>query len=183
MGEKQHTPAGGRAHVAPVLDSLSLRIRGLLQVHQMLSDAHWSPMRLSDLAERVIRAALVAVPRGRAVSVTVRPSAVQISPRQAGSMAMVLNELAVNTAKHALEGRAEANIVVGAGMEGAIICLEYWDDGPGYPEAVLNEGGGNVGMHLVRQLVSETLRGTVEFSNKDGAVAVLRIKTEDTRHT
>jgi PAS domain S-box-containing protein len=183
LGEKQHMPAGGRAHVVPVLDSLSLRIRGLLQVHQMLSDAHWSPMRLSDLAERVIRAALVAVPRGRAVSVTVRPSAVQISPRQAGSMAMVLNELAVNTAKHALEGRAEANIVVGAGMEGAIICLEYWDDGPGYPEAVLNEGGGNVGMHLVRQLVSETLRGTVDFSNKDGAVAVLRIKTEDTRHT
>ena len=183
LGEKQFVPARDRALVAPVLDSLALRIRGLLQVHQMLSDAHWSPMRLNDLAERVIRAALVAVPRGRQVSVTLRASAVQISPRQAGSLALVLNELAVNTAKHALQQRDEACIIVGVSMEGATIRLEYRDDGPGYPEAVLKGGAGGVGLNLVRQLVCETLRGTLNLSNEDGAVAVLCIKTENPRQT
>ncbi len=183
LGEKQHAPAECRANVVSVLDSLALRIRGLLQVHQMLSDAHWAPIRLHDLAERVIRAALVAVPRGREISVMVNPSPAQISPRQAGSMALVLNELAVNTAKHALRDRGEVCVTVRVSQEDRVICLEYRDDGPGYPGAVLEEGGGSVGMHLVRQLVCETLRGTLSLFNEDGAVAVLRIKTEDTRHT
>ena len=183
LGEKQFGPAEGRAQVAWVLDSLALRIRGLLQVHQMLSDAQWSPMRLTDLAERVIHAALVAVPRGREISLMLTPSQEKISPRQAGSMALVLNELAVNTAKHAFDGRGKVGVNVEVAREDGMIRLEYRDNGPGYPEDVLEGDGGSVGMHLVRQLVSETLRGTLSLSNEGGAVAVLRIKTEDTRQT
>ena len=183
LGEKQFAPAEGRAQVAAALDSLAQRIRGLLQVHQMLSDARWSPMRLNDLAERVIRAALVAVPKGHEVSMTLEPSQVQISPRQAGSLALVLNELAVNTAKHAFADRGKASIIVAATQADGMIQLEYRDNGPGYPQDVLDGGGGSVGMNLIRQLVSETLRGTLSIFNEGGAVAVLCIKTEDMRQT
>jgi two-component sensor histidine kinase len=67
--------------------------------------------------------------------------------------------------------------------EDGIIRLEYRDDGPGYPEAVLEENGGGVGMHLLQQLVCGTLRGMLSLFNEDGAVAVLCIKTEDSRQT
>ncbi len=183
LGEKQHAPGECRDQVISVLDSLALRIRGLLQVHQMLSDAHWEPIRLSELAVRVIRAALVAVPRGREINVTVKPSPAQISPRQAGSMALIINELAVNTAKHAMHGRMEVNIMVGVRLEEGTIRLEYRDDGPGYPDETLREGGGSVGIHLVRQLACETLRGTLNLYSEDGAVAVLCIKPEAPHHT
>ena len=183
LGEKQYAPPRVRPHVAPVLDNLALRIRGLLQVHQMLSDTQWAPMRLSELADRVIRGALVALPRERRIGLTVTPSPVEISPRQAGNMALVLNELAVNTVKHATGARTEIGIHVLVYADGATVCLEYRDDGPGYPEEVLGGTGGGVGMHLVRQLVTETLRGSLVLSNGGGAVAEMRIKREDVRQT
>jgi len=183
LNELRHVPAEGRAYVEPVLDDLSQRIQGLLHVHQLLSDRQWAPLPLSELAQNLIQTALAAVPPDRQVVVRVPPSPVQVSPRQAGNLALVLNELATNSAKHALADRKTVGIAVRITQEPEALCLEYRDDGPGYAAEVLRGEQLGLGLDLIRKLVTGTLRGTLTLANDAGAVATLRIKTEEASRT
>ncbi len=183
LSEKQHAPAAGREYVEVVIQNLSQRIRGLMQVHQMLSDGQWTSMRLSELARRVVLAALGAVPTGQCVQVEIEPSDVEISPRQANNLALALNEMATNTAKYALIGRKSALISVQIGKEKDSIFLRYRDDGPGFPPEVIRGELANVGLNLIRQLVTETLRGSLVLSNEGGAVTLLRFRMEEKSRT
>ena len=183
LSERQHTPPEDRAMVDASLGRLTQRIQGLLQAHQMLSDSQWTPMPLSRLAERVMRAALSAVPAGQMPGLAIAPSEVQISPRQASHVALVLNELVTNSLKYALPGRTRILISFQAEQEGKDLRLTYRDDGPGYPPEILTGHRANVGLSLIRQLVTETLRGSITLTNDPGAVCTLRIKTENPAST
>lgn len=178
LAERDHLPLEERRVAAAALDDVTHRIEGLLAVHQMLSDARWAPLRLSGLAAQIIRAALDAAPLDRHVTVDVADSAIEVSPRQASNLALAFNELATNTIKHALQGRDTAHIAVRVAADGQFILCEYRDDGPGYPAEVLAGQRRNVGLYLIRQLATETLRGTLTLANDGGAVTTLRIKVE-----
>jgi two-component sensor histidine kinase len=95
----------------------------------------------------------------------------------------VINELATNTVKHALHGKQSAVVRVQACAEGDDIRIEYRDDGPGYPDHVLLRERPTVGMRLVEQLVTETLRGRLEIANEGGAVTTMHIKVEEKERT
>ena len=183
LSEQQHSPIEARRHVDGVITSLNYRIRGLLQVHQLLSEGQWSPVTLSDLAERIIHPAMAVGSPCRKVKVNIAASPVKVSPRQAGNLALVLNELATNTQKHAHPGEAPVTIGVQVTPEDSMIRIEYRDNGSGYPPEVLSGEHCNVGLRLVHQLTVETLRGSVELSNQEGAVTTLRIKIEETSRT
>jgi two-component sensor histidine kinase len=115
--------------------------------------------------------------------VDVSPSPIEVSPRQASNLALVINELATNTVKYALAGRETARIAIRAAVEGDMIRLEYRDDGPGYPEETLRLECHDVGMYLLQTLVTQTLRGTLTLANDGGAVAILHVKIEEKERT
>lgn len=68
-------------------------------------------------------------------------------------------------------------------MEGDLICIEYRDNGPGYPEEVIRLEHHGVGIYLLKDLLAQSLRGTLTLANDGGAVAILRIKTEEKDRT
>lgn len=181
--EKTRAKADGRPFVDEAIGNVSQRIRSLLQMHQMLSEHTWAPVRLTDLADRIVRAALSAAAPGRQVLVDVAPSPVEVSPRQASNLALVLNELVTNSIKHALPLRDPLRISILVESHPDEIALEYRDDGPGYGPEVVRWERANVGLKLIRQLVSETLRGSLSLEDKGGAVARLRIKVEEPHRT
>jgi PAS domain S-box-containing protein len=183
LNELRHATPESRAHIEPVLDSLGRQVQGLLHAHQLLSDHEWAPVPLGDLARSLIQSALSALPASRRCTLSVPSLPVQVSPRQTGSLALVLNELATNSVKYALGDREVLGIQVqfGAGPEG--VELEYRDDGPGYPDAVLRGERLGVGLDLIQKLVKGTLRGTLTLTNDAGAVATLRIKNEEASRT
>ena len=183
LAERRQADPEGRQFVERAIDSLSGRIDGLLSVHKLLSASQWGPMRISDLSETIISRVLSGAQNGCHVSLEVVPSTLEVSPRQASSLALVLNELTTNTVKHALHGRTTARVRVQAQAEGDDIRIEYRDDGPGYPEHVLGSGRPAVGMRLVYQLVTETLRGRLELASEGGAVTILHIKVEEKERT
>jgi two-component sensor histidine kinase len=115
--------------------------------------------------------------------IEVPPSPIEVSPRQAANLALVINELATNTHKYALQDREGAHIAVRIHSEDGGMVLEYRDDGPGYPEDVLRLERQGVGLYLLKQLVTGTLRGTLQLANADGAVARLFIRGEETNRT
>jgi two-component sensor histidine kinase len=181
--EQDHAPAEGREVVREALGRAIARIEGLLAAHELLSASQWSPMRVDELAHRIIETACGALPRDQRVSATVRSSDVEVSPRQASNLALVMNELVTNSIKHAAAGRAEIKIGVEVTLEDGEICLEYRDDGPGYPHEVLRMGRPSVGMYLLRNLVTGSLRGTLRLSNEGGALTRIRIKAEERSRT
>jgi two-component sensor histidine kinase len=107
-----------------------------------------------------------------------------VSPRQAGNLALVLNELVTNTVKHAAPGQAATHVAVQIGSEGnGTVRLEYRDDGPGYPEDVLHLKRRGVGLYLIQNLVDHALGGWLALANDDGAMTTVRFESEESSTT
>lgn len=183
VGERvAHGPETGAA-VLPVLDRLRQRISSLLDTHRILSDSHWAPVRLDDLARKIIRASTAADPSRREVRLRVEGPPLEVSPRQANALALILNELATNTVKYGRVDGQPSSIVLTLEAGRDHHELVYRDEGSGFPPEVLAQARSGVGMNLIRQLVTETLRGQIEIANNPGAEIRLRIRREPVSRT
>ncbi|MBN1875547.1 MAG: PAS domain S-box protein [Anaerolineae bacterium] len=176
--EQRFLPDVSRVIAEPLLERVRERVRGLLEAHSFLSQSGWTPVRLTELAGRVIGLALQALPSGYHKYVTIVPSATEISPRQADRLALIINELVTNTIKYATGERIEVTITVNVTQEDNMISLEYRDDGPGYPPDVLHHERQGVGLYLLERLVTYDIHGTLSLHNDNGAVTTLHFGVE-----
>jgi PAS domain S-box-containing protein len=181
--ERESFADDDRPLVAPALDRLQQRIRGLLTVHRMLSQSAWAPVNLAQLAGEIIRAALSAAPWRNQAVVNIEPSTLRVSPRQAGGLALVFNELTTNTVKYARPDLRTVKFSVGFVTDDAGTTICFRDNGPGYPTDVLENKRTNVGLKLIRDVVKTTLGSTVELENDDGAKTTIRLRPEEETRT
>ncbi len=161
-----------------IMQDLVNRVQGLSTVHSLFSASGWVPLPLSKLATQVIDSSLRMLPRSKRVSVEVSPSPLRVTPDQAHNLALVVNELATNTAKHTLWERNLAHITVCIALEDDTVLFEFRDDGPGYPEEVLQLKRHDVGLDLIQNIVRKGLRGELSLHNDHGAVAVIQFKAK-----
>ncbi len=160
------------------MNDLISRVHGLATAHDLLSASRWTPLRLSDLVSKIIYVSLEALPRDKQVSTYVSGSPVHVTADQAHHLALIIGELTTNTVKHALQGRDKAQITFQITLERGDVVCEFRDDGPGYPQDVLQMGRHNIGFDLVHNIVRNGLRGTLTLQNADGAVAVIRFPAQ-----
>jgi GAF domain-containing protein len=179
--ERRHAGVEDQSVYQSIIGDLVNRVQGLATVHSLLSASEWAPLRLSEMATRVINSSLQALPRGKRVSVDVSPSPVRVTPKQAHDLALVINELATNTVKHALQERDTGHITVCIALEDDTVLFEFRDDGPGHPEEVLQLERYAVGFDLIQTLVRDGLRGELTLHNDHGAVTIVRFKTMEER--
>jgi PAS domain S-box-containing protein len=170
------TEGGQRA----VLSDLESRLHGMEVVHSMLSSSQWRPLPLGELTNRIVSAALSNSPIRRQIQVTVvaPTDPLWVVPEQATALSLILNELATNSAKHAFRSRQDGHIQVrltreDLGNGGRQVRLDYQDDGPGWPEPVLNGHLSRVGLRLIQASVRSPLRGQLSLRNDGGAAAAL----------
>lgn len=162
-----------------LLRDLLNRIQGMATVHSLLSEIQWQPLPLKCLTEEVLYAALGSAPNRQSISVRVHapPEPLLIVPRQATSLAILLNELVTNSIKHAFREQAQGTIVVQIDREDeTLIVLRYRDNGPGWPEEVLEGVRLGVGVRLMRLIAEGPMLQELTFSNDDGAEALLTFK-------
>jgi two-component sensor histidine kinase len=176
--EQERAPAGDRERVAPSLDRLQQSIRGLLTVHRMLAQSAWAPVNLTHLAREIIRAALNAAPWRNQAVVTIEPSELRVSPRQAGGVALIFNELATNSVKYAHPDSRPVTLSVTFAATPGWITICYRDNGPGYAADVIESQRANMGLKLIQDVVATTLGGTVELENENGAKTTIRMQPE-----
>lgn len=174
--ERQHANIEDQPVYQIILTDLINRVQGLATVHNMLSASGWTPLELSELARQVIRSAAQALPWDKHLSVNISPSQVKVTPEQARNLALIINELTTNTIRHAMTEHNEAQITVSITEEQDLICFEFRDNGPGYPEPVLRAEQHEAGFELIGALAQKSLHGELHFYNDGGAVAVLRCK-------
>jgi two-component sensor histidine kinase len=172
LAKESGAPLGPEA-----FDRFVRRVEALLAAHDLLARGEWSAVPVAKLATEVVQRALAVGASRR--QVTIAPSAIEVSPRQAGPLALVLAELATNTALHA----PAAAVTVSAALEGKSLVATYRDDGPGYPAEVLRGERLGVGLRVARAVSEGTLRGALTLANDGGAVALVRLETEEPHRT
>jgi len=175
--EQRYAQAEAQAAYQSIIGDMVNRLHGLATVHSMLSASEWAPLRLNELASQIIRSSWQTLPHDRRLSVDVSPSPVMVTADQAHNLALVINELATNTIKHAMQ-RDTAQITVRIGLDGDKILFEFRDDGPGYPEDVLHLEHYSAGLDLAQNIVRKSLRGALSLHNDRGAVTTIQIKAE-----
>ena len=165
------------------VQSLISRIRGLATVHDMLSSSGWKPLELTMLARRIINTAIANAPDTKKLKASISKTSIRVNPNQAHALALILNELVRNSLKHALAGRDSLKIKVRMRKRRAgRITLVYSDNGPGYPEEVLEHDRKNLGLDLIQNLTIKNLQGELSLQNDGGASAKIlfrRTLTED----
>jgi PAS domain S-box-containing protein len=159
------------------LENLIHRIEGMAAVHEILSEADWSPIPLSELVNRIIRISLLALPPDKQVETDIiADNNIMVSPKQASNLGMIINELITNTIKHAFDKRSSIKITVRVTWDGDEVRFQFHNDGPEFPEEVLSLKSFNTGIYLTETLVSNGLGGTLALRNDDGAMTDIRFK-------
>ncbi len=176
--ERRHIGIEDQAIYQSIIKDLTNRVQSLATVHKLLSDSEWRPLLLNELTAQVIRSSLQMLPGRKRISVDVTPSPVRVPPNQAHELAVVINELATNTVKHALRERNTAHIAVRIALDDDTVRFEFRDDGPGYPEEVLRLERYNVGFELIQNVVRRGLRGELSLHSDHGAAAIIQFKVE-----
>jgi two-component sensor histidine kinase len=176
--ERRYAPPGALPVYRPIMEDLTRRISSLAQVHQMLSESEWAPLRADELAEQIIRTIARGAPQDCRLDLDLAPSPVRIDPAQAQHLALILSELTTNTLKYAAADRDTVTVTVQISPEGGTIKLVYRDDGPGYPQDVLSLARHSAGLEIIQRSAATSLRGSLTLRNENGAVTEIRFPKE-----
>jgi len=174
--ERRHSEVKQDTLYQAIMNDLINRVQGLAIAHDLLSNSEWRPLILSELTEKIIHASLQALPVNKNISVNVSKSPVRVPPIQASNLAMVINEIATNTVKYALQERVSGKVSVNIGQDEDEVTFEFRDDGPGYPEEALRLERHKVGLYLLKTIVANDLKGELALHNDQGAVTTIRFK-------
>ncbi len=106
-----------------------------------------------------------------------------------GALSQVFTNLIVNSIVHGFDRRKNGNISIAASLEsGEKVRIDYSDDGNGIAQrhvarifepfftTARSKGGTGLGMHIVFNLVTQTLGGTIQCSSAEGAGVKFRIE-------
>jgi two-component sensor histidine kinase len=174
--EQRHAAERNNPQYREALRNLVSRVQSMAAVHELLTASEWSPLVLSALVQRIVESAVTTMADTISIRVRVEPSSLRVEPALANSIAMVVHELATNSVKHAFPGRDSGIISVSlSSAEPGWVTLLFRDDGPGYPEDVITGNRQNLGLHLLRTIVSRDLGGHMELRTDHGAATTLHI--------
>lgn len=115
------------------------------------------------------------------------PEALELQT-EPGAISQVLTNLIMNSLIHAFDSATAGRITIDVEEKNEMVHISYSDDGKGMPEEVLehiydpyfttkkNEGGSGLGMHLIKEIVTEHLKGTIEVSSQLGSGTTFAIR-------
>src|SRR5437899_2940572 len=145
------------------------RVLSIAAVHEILSVEGFRLINLRQLLERVAGSVTHAMSRpGVQIDVAVRGDDVYLTSQQATSLALAVNELLQNAFEHAFLGRTTGRIEIRMAQQEARLILEVEDDGQGLPQRFDPTACTDLGLKIVRALVTEDLGGTLVFSGGAG---------------
>ncbi len=123
---------------------------------------------------------------GKKITVSV-PTKIEMNSYP-GALAQVLSNIITNALLHAWEPGQPGEITITAAADAAAIVLKVQDDGMGMTPDVLNRiydpffttkrgtGGSGLGLHIVFNIVTETLGGTIACTSSPGAGTCFTIR-------
>ncbi len=105
-----------------------------------------------------------------------------------GALYQILSNFIMNSLTHAFEPGQTGHIRIKSWRDDSALYLEYRDDGKGIPPSHLSRifepffttrrgaGGSGLGLHIVYNLVTGTLKGTISVKSALGAGVIFKLK-------
>jgi len=132
------------------------RILAIAAVHEVLTEHREDDVDLAELVDR-LRAMLVqGLVAGKEVSAELSP--VSLGGQQATALALVFTELFQNALEH-----GGVHVTIALGRRNGEVALTIADDGEG-----MHGDGDGTGLSIVRALVRDELRGSLELESEPG---------------
>ncbi len=95
--------------------------------------------------------------------------------RTASNLAVIINELILNSIEHGFAGREHGLIGLRTETTSAGYILDLYDDGRGLPEDFDLNRSRSLGLQIIRTLVQDDMGGEIQFFNQQGAHAKITI--------
>jgi two-component sensor histidine kinase len=146
------------------------RVASIALVHETLSMSSDEAVEFDGIVDRVASAAAeVAAPEAR-VRMR-REGSFGILPAEVATpLVMILNELLLNAVEHGLQGGQgpHGEVVVSVHRFRRQLHVTVADNGRGLPEGFDPEGGGRLGLQIVRTLATGELQASIELRGRTG---------------
>jgi two-component sensor histidine kinase len=159
---------------AELLRESLTRVRCIAAVHDLLSPESGETTDMAELASRVVAIAVRGLAGSRQIAVSVQGQAWKLPTKAATSLALVLNELISNCLEHAFPNRECGRIEVSFATEQGEGVMRVVDDGVGLPPGFTLDAGQNLGLRIARALIADDLKGALELTSAQGAMATVR---------
>lgn len=152
-----------------VLKKIHSRVKSVNIVYDLLagqedkSEIDLGPY-VKELVENISEALSTPV---RDIKIEVNIDEITLHPDRTLAFGLILNELIVNSYKHAFKYKSEGLITIDISRSGGTITLNYKDNGIGLPVDFDEEAVGSQGFNLIYSL-TEKLYGDFVFNKKTG---------------
>jgi two-component sensor histidine kinase len=101
--------------------------------------------------------------------------AIILPSEQASNLALIVNELILNSLQHGFEEQSKGLIGLDIRKTNTEYLLDLYDNGAGVPENFDQKKSKSLGLQIVRTLIEDDMGGTFKLINKNGTHAKIRI--------
>lgn len=142
------------------------RVLSMSVIHEYLSQAESRSINVRDVCQRVAnQVSEVSRNPEQDIEIRVRGPNVRLPASQATPATMVINELLLNALEHGMKGRTRGLITLTLSDLGDAVKLEVQDNGAGLPPDFEQKHSGSLGLQIIRTLVKDDLKGTLEYTS------------------
>lgn len=158
--------------VKSALQESTNRILSMSVVHEFLSQQAAEEIKVIEVTKNILNAvAPNMVAQDFALSYAFDGPEVILPSRTASNLAVIINELILNSIEHGFAGRNHGTIGLHTEENPDGYVLELYDDGSGLPEDFDLNRSRSLGLQIIRTLVTDDMGGEIEFFNQQGTHA------------
>jgi two-component sensor histidine kinase len=160
------------------------RIRSIAAVHDLLSGSNLQETTLDTVMRHVVEEARINIlPPGSRISITVEPSEVWVTSREATVFALLINEFIHNAVTHGFAGRTEGEIRITSYLTASGAVLDVTDNGRGFSPTFDIRSSSGLGFQIGRTLAQVDLQGSLDVLNRAEGGAIVRVTFVPARST
>ncbi len=163
------------------LRSAQQRIQTIATIHELLySSESLSHLNFGENVKQLLHNLEEIFNTGKQITVDLQVEQVPMNINQAIPCALMVNEVVTNAYKHAFNHQKKGEIAIQLYEEDSNVVVEITDNGVGFPDNIMQEGGSTIGMTLIN-LLKQQLEGEVHFSNSNGTQFKLEFEKADVK--
>ena len=162
-----------------IIAGMKQRVRAIHLIYEKLYAIHdLTLINFRDYVEALSKAIQQLTPfDSRGVEIEVDVEAVELDIETSVPLGLIITELLSNALKHAFDGGAEGQVVIGLRKSADLLTLRVTDNGVGLPENIRLDSRETLGFRLVSSL-TEQMQGEVDVERNNGTTFIVRIPLE-----